>query len=119
MQFQSHLREFDPLKGEEFSSEIIDISWLRPQGRYLKLLTTNTRSIKLWKAFQKIDKKVIKAANKDLNLPKLQAMQPVFTANQQYIFPLVHTSEINSISHSNNEQYMLSSDKDQSLLWSL
>jgi hypothetical protein len=37
---------------------------MRPQGRYLKLLTANTRSIKLWKAYERKDKKVVKAATR-------------------------------------------------------
>jgi serine/threonine-protein phosphatase 2A regulatory subunit B len=52
-------------------------------------------------------------------LPKLQPTDSTFTANEQFIFPAVHTSEINSISHSNNEEYLLSTDKERNLLWSL
>lgn len=45
---------------------------------------------------------MVKAANKDLHMPKLQPTEPAFTANEQYVFPSVHISEINSVSHSHN-----------------
>lgn len=48
------------------------INWLRNQGKYLKLVTTNTRNIKLWKVYEKAEKKVVKSGGKDLNMPKLQ-----------------------------------------------
>jgi WD40 repeat protein len=92
---------------------------MRPQGRFLKLLTANTRSIKMWKAFERRDKKVVKAATRELSLPKLQPTDCTFTANEQFIFPAVHTSEVNSISQSHNEEYLLSTDKERNLLWSL
>ncbi len=50
-EFQSHLKEFDPLRSMEVEEEIISINWLKPQGNYLKLITSNERSIKLWKMF--------------------------------------------------------------------
>jgi len=50
------------------------MEWLQPQGKYLKLATTNSRSIKLWKLFQKSEKKVVKSAGKELSIPKLQTI---------------------------------------------
>jgi len=38
----------------------------------MKMLTSNSKSIKFWKIFEKTDKKVVKSAGKDLNMPKLQ-----------------------------------------------
>lgn len=70
-EFQSHFREFDPLRSVDVDEGIADMAWLGPQGRYLKLATTNTRSIKLWKIYEKFDKKVVRSAGKELAMPKL------------------------------------------------
>lgn len=52
-------------------------------------------------------------------MPKLESQSPVFTASEDFIFPSVHSSQINSISQSHNEQYLLSGDKQKSYLWNL
>lgn len=36
------------------------------------MITTNSRSIKIWKIFEKADKKVVKSSGKQLNIPKVQ-----------------------------------------------
>jgi hypothetical protein len=66
------MREFDPLKSMEVGEDITGMHWLKPQGKYLKLVTTNSRNMKMWKLFEKTDKKVVKLAGNDLNMPKLQ-----------------------------------------------
>ena len=50
-EYQSHGREFDYLRSIDVDEEIVGISWLPPQGKYLKLVSTNTHTIKLWKLF--------------------------------------------------------------------
>ena len=50
-EFQSHMKEFDPLRSMEVEEAITGISWLPQQGKYLKMLTTNSRTIKTWKIF--------------------------------------------------------------------
>jgi len=45
---------------------------MKGQGKYLKMVTSNSRTVKLWKMFERTDKKVVKSAGKDLNMPKLQ-----------------------------------------------
>jgi hypothetical protein len=52
------------LKGIECPEGIVDISWLRPQGKYLKLITSNSKVIKSWKAHEKVEKKILKSAKK-------------------------------------------------------
>jgi len=80
----------------------VDISWLKPQGKFLKMLTTNSKSIKLWKATEKAEKKIIKRAGKDISFPKLFLEEPKFAASEQHIFPSNHSTDINSLSLSNN-----------------
>lgn len=58
----------------DIEEEIKDIVWLSSQGNYMKMVTTNDRTIKLWKIFEKTDKKVVKSAGKELNMPKIQAI---------------------------------------------
>jgi hypothetical protein len=49
----------------------VDIRWLRAQGKYLKMATTNARSIKLWKIYEKFEKRVVRSSGKELAMPKL------------------------------------------------
>jgi WD40 repeat protein len=95
------------------------MQWMKPQGRYLKMATTNSRSIKLWKMFERSDKKVVKSAGKELVMPKLQILDTNFVAEVQAPFPSKHVGSINSLSVSSNEEYMISSDDSQVFLWSV
>lgn len=61
-EFQSHEREFDTLKSANINEEITHINWLRPQEKYLKLLTSNSNTIKLWKIYEKTQKYIVKSA---------------------------------------------------------
>lgn len=79
-EFQSHIKEFDPLRSMEIDEEIVAMQWMKPQGKYLKMVTTNSRSIKIWKMFEKTDKKVVKSAGKELVMPKLQILDTNFVA---------------------------------------
>jgi hypothetical protein len=58
----------------DIEEEIKEINWLNPQGNYMKMATTNDRNIKLWKIYEKAEKRVVKSAGKDLNMPKLQSI---------------------------------------------
>ena len=64
----------------EIEEEIIGIKWMQNQGKYLKLLTSNTRTVKVWKMFERAEKKVVKSAGKDLALPKLQTVDTSYVA---------------------------------------
>jgi serine/threonine-protein phosphatase 2A regulatory subunit B len=74
-QLQSHVKEFDPLRSVETEEKINDISWMRPQGKNLYVLTTNNKTIKLWKLSNRMMKKVVKSAGKELAMPKLQVVE--------------------------------------------
>ena len=43
---------------------ITDICWMKPQGKYRKIITTNSKAIKVWKFFEKAEKKLAKSAGK-------------------------------------------------------
>jgi hypothetical protein len=66
------------------------------------MLSTNSRSIKFWKIFEKADKKIVKTAGKDLMIPRLQNTDSYFNAHLEYTFPTVHHSSINSIGVTRN-----------------
>ncbi len=44
---------------------------MRNSGKNMYVLTTNDKTVKLWKISEKNIKKVMKGAGKDLNMPKL------------------------------------------------
>lgn len=73
-------------------------------------MTTNSKNIKLWKVFEKTEKKVVKSAGKDLNMPKLQGYETTFIAQPQRLFPNKHLTSIHTINTTENEEYLLSAD---------
>lgn len=73
-QFQAYNREFDPLNSSDIDEEVLALSWMKPQGQYQKMLTMNSKYLKLWKIYEKAEKKIIRSANKQLSLPKFQAL---------------------------------------------
>src|SRR6266536_756879 len=52
-EFQSHEPEFDYLKSLEIEEKINKIKWCRRQNASYYLLSTNDKTIKLWKVFEK------------------------------------------------------------------
>ncbi|CCE64245.1 hypothetical protein TPHA_0H00350 [Tetrapisispora phaffii CBS 4417] len=52
-EFQSHDAEFDYLKSLEIEEKINQIKWLKPTQKSHFLLTTNDKTIKLWKIYEK------------------------------------------------------------------
>ena len=63
-QFQAYNREFDPLNSSYIDEEVLALSWMKPQGQYQKMLTMNSKYLKLWKIFEKPEKKIVRSANK-------------------------------------------------------
>lgn len=86
----------------DVEEEITGVHWLRTQGKYMKMLTSNSKSIKFWKIHEKTEKKVVKSAGKELNMPKLQNVESGINSQLLKTFPNKHLSNINSISLSNN-----------------
>lgn len=75
IQLQSHTKEFDFLRCVEVEEKINDVDWLKPQGKSLYVLTTNSRSIKLWKMSHRTIKEVSKSAGKELAMPTLRVIE--------------------------------------------
>ena len=81
------------------------------------MVSNNSKSIKMWKIFEKVEKKIVKGAGKDLSVPKLQTNDSYLTANLQLTFPNKHHASINSINVTRNEEYLLSSDDVHCFMW--
>ena len=62
-EFQSHEPEFDYLKSLEIEEKINKVRWCNPSGGSRMLLSTNDKTIKLWKASQSSIAEVFNAAS--------------------------------------------------------
>lgn len=48
-EFQSHEPDFDSLRSMQISERIVQVQWLPPANGALFLLTTNERTVKIWR----------------------------------------------------------------------
>lgn len=141
-EFQSHDAEFDYLKSLEIEEKINQIKWCRPTNQSHFLLSTNDKTIKLWKIYEKNIKLVsdnnLSEGNKDyhrrsagngsaravlslqtLKLPKLSLHDRIIAAAPKKIYSNAHTYHINSISLNSDQETFISSDDLRINLWNL
>lgn len=52
-EFQSHEPEFDYLKSLEIEEKINKVRWVRSTGGAKHILSTNDKTIKLWRVYEK------------------------------------------------------------------
>ncbi|NXH83970.1 2ABD phosphatase, partial [Edolisoma coerulescens] len=129
--FQSHEPEFDYLKSLEIEEKINKIRWLPQQNAAHFLLSTNDKTIKLWK-ISKRDKRAEGYNLKDedgrlrepfrvteLRVPTLKPMDLMVEASPRRIFANAHTYHINSISVNSDYATYLSADDLRINLWHL
>lgn len=140
-EFQSHDAEFDYLKSLEIEEKINQIKWLKPVQRSHFLLSTNDKTIKLWKIYEKNIKlvsdnnlseghglrqrsaiagsgsmdAVLKLQN--LRLPVLSQHDKIIAATPKRIYANAHTYHINSISPNSDQETFLSADDLRINLW--
>ncbi|CAB1343984.1 unnamed protein product, partial [Coregonus sp. 'balchen'] len=120
--FQSHEPEFDYLKSLEIEEKINKIRWLPQQNAAHSLLSTNDKTIKLWKISER-DKRAEGYNLKDedgrlrdpfritsLRVPVLLPMDLMVEASPRRIFANAHTYHINSISVNSDHETYLSAD---------
>ena len=118
------MREFDYLKSADIEEKINAIQWIRPMGKNMFTLTTNDKTIKLWKVSEKAVKKA-ELTNKrctseaELKVPKLKVIDDGVNPTLKRSFPNLHNYHINSISLSSNGENFLSSDDLKIYLWDL
>ncbi|KAJ2899714.1 protein phosphatase 2A regulatory subunit cdc55 [Zalerion maritima] len=144
-EFQSHEPEFDYLKSLEIEEKINKIKWCRRQNTSHYLLSTNDKTIKLWKVFEK-SLKVVAENNLshdltpgnlagggpprpapstnfnsalDLKLPRLTHHDTVVAAVPRRTYANAHAYHINSISVNSDGETFISSDDLRINLWNL
>ncbi|KAJ8117279.1 hypothetical protein OPT61_g1488 [Boeremia exigua] len=145
-EFQSHEPEFDYLKSLEIEEKINKIKWCRRQNASHYLLSTNDKTIKLWKVFEKSLKVVAEnnlsheltpgggvpggggpvrnpnahfRAATDLKLPRLTHHDTVVAAVPRKTYANAHAYHINSISVNSDGETFISSDDLRINLWNL
>ncbi|KAK9765938.1 protein phosphatase 2A regulatory subunit cdc55 [Basidiobolus ranarum] len=129
-EFQSHEPEFDYLKSLEIEERINKIRWCKRQNSAHFLLSTNDKTIKLWKVFEK-SLKVVSERNltdglsrpvlntSSLKLPKLTHHDTIVAAVPRKIYSNAHAYHINSISINSDGETYLSGDDLRINLWNL
>lgn len=131
-EFQSHDAEFDYLKSLEVEEKINKIKWLRSFNNSLYLLSTNDKTIKLWKIMER-QVKLVSENNLngsdhlpspgfsvgDLKLPKMTFHDKLILAQPKKIFSNAHAYHINSISVNSDQETYLSLDDLRINLWNL
>ncbi|KAJ3336305.1 protein phosphatase 2A regulatory subunit cdc55 [Gonapodya sp. JEL0774] len=129
-EFQSHEPEFDYLKSLEIEEKINKIRWCKRQNAAHFLLSTNDKTIKLWKIFEKSIKLVAenncsegdnpsKFTRETLKLPKLIHQDTMIAAIPRKIYSNAHAYHINSISVNSDGETYLSADDLRINLWNL
>ncbi|KAK3686569.1 protein phosphatase 2A regulatory subunit cdc55 [Vermiconidia calcicola] len=146
-EFQSHEPEFDYLKSLEIEEKINKIKWCRRQNASHYLLSTNDKTIKLWKVFEK-SLKVVAENNlsseltpagtgnangggpvrypnhhfrsvADLKFPRMTHHDTVVAAVPRRVYANAHAYHINSISVNSDGETFISSDDLRINLWNL
>ncbi|RWS24800.1 Protein phosphatase PP2A regulatory subunit-like protein [Leptotrombidium deliense] len=130
--FQSHEPEFDYLKSLEIEEKINKIRWLKRRNQSHFLLSTNDKTIKLWKV-QERDKRIdgynlkddegqaVRNANSlsSLRVPVVKPMDLVVEATSRRIYANAHTYHVNSISVNSDQETFLSADDLRINMWHL
>ncbi|KAJ2986727.1 hypothetical protein NUW58_g4890 [Xylaria curta] len=131
-EFQSHEPEFDYLKSLEIEEKINKIKWCRRQNASHYLLSTNDKTIKLWKVFEKSLKVPAPVAEPPVRLPQMRFKTPmelklprlthhdtVVAAVPRRTYANAHAYHINSISVNSDGETFISSDDLRINLWNL
>lgn len=129
-EFQSHEEEFDYLKSMEIEEKINRISWCPRINGALHLLSTNDKTIKLWKIHERKVKSVAqlnvetgryggRVPVTSLRVPQLVPQESTVVATPRRVYGNVHAYHVNSLSCNVDGQTFLSSDDLRINLWDL
>ncbi|CAG5938987.1 unnamed protein product [Menidia menidia] len=129
--FQSHEPDFDYLKSLEIEEKINKIRWLPQQNAAHFLLSTNDKTIKLWKVSER-DKRPEGYNLKDeegrlkdvstitsLQVPVLRPTDLMVEVRPRRVFSNGHTYHVNSISVNSDGETYLSADDLRINMWHL
>ncbi|CAO3646874.1 unnamed protein product [Cunninghamella blakesleeana] len=124
-EFQSHEAEFDYLKSLEIEEKINKIKWCKRQNASHFLLTTNDKTIKLWKLFEKSFRVVAEnniaptPSSGYIPIPKLSHRDTIIAAVPRKVYANAHAYHINSISTNSDGETYISADDLRINLWNL
>jgi len=119
-EFQSHEPEFDYLKSLEIEEKINKIKWGRTTNSAHFLLTTNDKTIKLWKLSERNIKKVTPNSTPGaLAFPTVSVSERMVVATPRRVFANGHAYHINSISMNSDGETFISADDLRVNLWNL
>ncbi|KAF5383850.1 hypothetical protein D9615_003655 [Tricholomella constricta] len=131
-EFQSHEPEFDYLKSLEIEEKINKIRWCRRQNSAHFLLSTNDKTIKLWKVFEKSLRVVSESNHYDgqrplpppsapghLRLPRMSQQDNIIAAVPRKVYANAHAYHIHSISVNSDQETYISADDLRINLWNL
>lgn len=131
-EFQSHNAEFDYLKSLEIEEKINQIKWCRPSNGSQCLLSTNDKTIKLWKIHERSVREVTTFNEQGLahvpranitpaliRLPQTHVRGHVTTSTAKRVYANAHTYHINSIAINSDGETFMSADDLRVNLWSL
>ncbi|KAK7208512.1 WD40-repeat-containing domain protein [Myxozyma melibiosi] len=132
-EFQSHEPEFDYLKSLEIEEKINKIKWCRRTNQAHFLISTNDKTIKLWKVYEKSLKVVAENNLSDsvggrlpnpnaldkLRLPRMTLHDTIIAATPKRIYANAHAYHINSISVNSDGETFISGDDLRINLWNL
>ena len=124
-EIQSHYRDFDYLKSVDIDEKINCVEWLAPQNDNMFILSTNDKTIKLWKIGNKTVKKSEKFINRkylneqSLAMPKLKLVDQGLCPTLKRTYPNLHQYHINSLSIMQDGQNFISADDLSIYLWDL
>lgn len=126
-EFQSHDAEFDYLKSLEIEEKINKIKWCKRTNQAHFLLSTNDKTIKLWKIYEKQIRLVSEnnlggttpVSMSNLKLPKMTLHDKIIAASPKRIYSNAHAYHINSISINSDSETFMSCDDLRINLWNL
>eukprot|EP00037_Helgoeca_nana_P029458 m.351630 g.351630 ORF g.351630 m.351630 type:complete len:437 (-) comp27980_c0_seq3:708-2018(-) len=124
-EFQSHEPEFDYLKSLEIEEKINQIKWLPRRNHAHFLITTNDKTIKLWKVSNRpnfVEPEEVEPVAPTPGVVRVPAMaqQDVSTVSRaKRVFANAHAYHINSISVNSDDETFISADDLRVNLWNL
>ncbi|SPR02050.1 unnamed protein product (mitochondrion) [Plasmodiophora brassicae] len=121
--FQSHKHDIDYLKSQDIEEKINMIRWCPNTHGSQMLLTTNDKTIKLWKLYQHFVHSITNL-NRDgrdgvLRIPVLSHVDTVPACTLKNAFTDAHAYHINSISLNSDHETFISSDDLRINMWHL
>ncbi|CAJ0564909.1 unnamed protein product, partial [Mesorhabditis spiculigera] len=138
--FQSHEPEFDYLKSLEIEEKINQIKWLKKKNAANFILSTNDKTVKLWKISERekklseeswnVPRRFVTSSSPPrgpnpsqfggtLKIPQIVPMELIVEASPRRVYGNAHTYHINSISVNSDEETFLSADDLRVNLWHL